>query len=281
MLLIGAVAVHAPKTCDVSALGSLSPAAPVTVTATITPNADGFTGVLAIDAFPPRTVRAPVCAEVAEALALIASMAMERIPAPASREPPPPDDRPTRPSPPLLYTRAVTALPRRWASQPRWHLSAGAAASATYGVTDEIGPAAPLFLELARGSIGLRATLLWARGHSDTVAISHVAARLEVCPLHTVVGDLELDPCAAAAVGALHGRALTGEDRTARAGLWLAPGLVLRARWRFAHPFFAEAELDGSVPLLRYRLVLAPQTTLFSTPYVAIRASLGLGVMFW
>ncbi len=128
--------------------------------------------------------------------------------------------------------------------------------------------------------LALRATLVWSRQARAELRVTQLAARLEACPFHLVAGALEVDPCAAVEVGAIR-----GGSAEARTSPWLAPGAVVRGRWRFAHPFFAELELSGSVPLLRPRFLLVgdggADQTLWHAPPVALAAAAGAGVMLW
>jgi hypothetical protein len=265
--MFGAIQVQAPEGCDVAALSRLQVRDGVDVRATIVAG-EGFEGSVALETegatFPVRTVSATQCGEVAAALALIAELAVQRLPK---------TPEPHGPIAPIATAR-TSVYPLRL--EPSWHFSVGAHGGGTYGRAPSIAPTAPLFVDLQRDPWTLRATVLWSHRASAALDVTQVALRFEACPLHVVGGDFELDPCAGIELGAIRGRA-----DEASTGLWLAPGGIARARWRFAHPFFAELEAAASFPLLRPRFVLLPDETVWKAPPVSVSAGLGLGMMIW
>ena len=271
LLAIGAnVQVRAPEGCEVSALSGLRADEGVTITASITAGS-AYSGTVSLEAsgrrFPARSVTAARCEEVAEALALIAELAIDRLPVVGP---------PMEPHGAIAPAARVRTAIHPLGLEPAWYVSTGIHGGASFGRAPSVRPTALPFVELSRDPWSLRASLLWAHRPSEELSVTLVAARLEVCPIRWIAADVELDPCASIELGAIR-----GERSEARSGLWLAPGALARGRWRFAHPFFAELELGASVPLSRPRFLLEPAQTLWHAPPIAFSAAAGLGATIW
>src|SRR5687767_1633632 len=179
--MIGAVQVHAPEGCEIGPLTELEVGEGVAITATISeasearserserrrerglrPSGTGrngnFHGSVALAAheqvFPVRTVSAERCEEVAEALALIAELALDRLP--KIERPPPPVLGPIAPSTSARTSAYALGI------EPSWHLSLGVHGGGSYGRAPSIAPSAPAFVELLHDPWTLRATFLWS-----------------------------------------------------------------------------------------------------------------------
>jgi hypothetical protein len=271
-LALGAnVQIEAPRDCDIRALTALEVDDAITVTATISANG-AFHGTVSVRAngrvFPARTVGGERCEQVSEALALIAELAIDRLPKPD----PPPSIAAHAIAPAAAMRTAIHPL----GLEPTWHVSAGVHGAASFGRAPSWRPSVPPFVELARDPLSLRASLLWSYAHGTELRVTQLAAKIDVCPFHFVIDDFEADPCATLEIGAIR-----GSSEQANVGLWLAPGLTARGRWRFAHPFFAEVEAGASFPILRPRFLLEPEQTLWHAAPIAFSAGAGVGATIW
>ena len=204
------------------------------------------------------------CAEVAEALALIAAVTVRgddpvrdlgshAMPTPDAEEP----NRPAPPPSPLPETE--TAF--------KWRLSCGGTASihtsvmpaALYG----LGAVCDVAREATawRPSLGLAAerTLTAHAPTDDAISQSEMAAdltlgRLFISPFSVRAGKLDLRPAATFEIGWLEasgrgtGLARAGQD----AGLWMAAGALGQAVLRVSGNWGVTLGLGGQVPLTRY-----------------------------
>lgn len=234
---------------------------------TITADARGVHGALAIRAAAGETVRAvegATCDETIAALVVIASLAVaaERAPAPVVRPPPPPIGRPARTSPP----------------RDRW-LAVGSGIGRYSGVLPDPVLAVPVFVALgAFGRAQLR--LGFARTAAQETMLAAGASafrqtigRLDVRPIALTRGAFELAPAIGVEAGVLtaHGTQV-GSPASARRP-WIAPDVALRAgahRGRFA----LELEAMVAIPLVRDRYYISPGATVHQVPV----ATYGLGL---
>jgi hypothetical protein len=228
----------------------------------------GHRGVLRLGG-DEREIRGDRCAEVAQALALIAALALPIAPPPAPaevvRRPPPP----SRPATTSLRAGLGVAV------------VGGAMPSHTVGF--------PLFAEVDGFSGAASLRLSVATLSSDaTLAMSETAAdfRLLVavvdgCALPLMLGAARLGGCLGLEVGRLsaEGRELDDPQGTARP--WLAPIALARARLSLGRRVTVEAAAGAGFPLVRDRYLATPSETLHEIGPIGLRSSIDLGLTFW
>jgi hypothetical protein len=201
-----------------------------------------------------RELAGPSCAEVAEALALIAAVAIRR-----------PDAEPAAPVKPTEPPRPTP--PDESPERSVFLLSCGVTGSARTGVL----PATPLFgIALSceavrdagvRPSVGLAAeqTLTANASTDEAVPASEMSARLtlgrlSVSPISSRTGRLELRPSATLEVGRITasgsgpGLGQPGDNQ----GVWATAGVLGRAAFDLGKNLRLELGLGGNVPLKRY-----------------------------
>ncbi|MBX3209649.1 MAG: hypothetical protein KF764_31740 [Labilithrix sp.] len=238
-----------------------------------------------------RRVVSRTCAEVANALALVAAVMLDPdartgpAPEPPPPEPPAPEPPPPAPPPP----RATGPRPKPARSAPRsatWHLSAGAELGALGGIGPAVAPLAGLSIELerARGALVSTARLSAdvARTSSDLRSgeqtYEWLGATLRVCPAYVSAWRLRFAPCAALQGGGHRGTTRDVRSPTTNVALWIAPAAVGAVEWPMSSA--VSLELQGGVlfPLRRTRFYLAPASTIFDVPFAAGVISLGARV---
>jgi hypothetical protein len=225
------------------------------------------------------------CSDVADALALSLSLALDREPraaldaAPPPPQPPEPAAKPavaSKSAPPLGAPEPVDApRPSRlpWGLGVQGGLITGVAPRALIRLAGfaEVTP-------LPRASLVLRAAATGALGSSETAigGVDHwiVAGRLEACPVRIGGRPLGLWPCGAVDLGA------TGASGTRSAtALWSALAAHWRLRWWVSRSFAAETELGALFPLTRCNFA-SRSAILYRTAPVGLSAALGVGVRF-
>lgn len=252
-----------------------------------------------------RSVSSDSCADVAQALALIAALILDpdaRIGDEPSSAPVSPDedhapappaapekgDRPGWTEPTLQRTTAGG-----WGTRPSFDLAAGAQLGVMGGVAPVLAPAAGGFVDLdvVPGGSGLAPSLRLGLDFA-TVSSSAPAGRqtywwlggtLRGCPVRAVFGDrLSVAPCAAFAFGAHHGTTSGVRNPTSSTTPWLAAIAGASLEWALAPTFSLELQGGAVFPILRRRYFLAdPETTLFEVPSASGVGSVAGRWRFW
>ncbi len=247
----------------------------------------------------PRSVHAETCADAADAMALIVTLAANPLRktgkvTPASTE----DAREGSGS--LHRHRASEAVlpppevarpePRRERTPSPGISYAGADFTLTGGVTPDAlvggspyfgwrardeGPIAPEFrVAIVRsiGSVGASA--------GGTVSFEWTAGRLDGCPLAWRPLTLRLTACARIEAGAVRVDASGIQDPRAPVTGWFAAGPVVRAQRIIVDALFADVELGALVRATNDRFVVLPTSTVYEVPLVGLSAGAGLGALF-
>jgi hypothetical protein len=247
-----------------------------------------------------RSVTSRTCAEVTDALALVAAVMLDpeaRMgPAPAPPAPtgtalpppaPAPPAPPVPPSPPQPppAPRPAPLAPRA----TRWHLWGGAEVGALGGIGPAVAPMGGLFVDVERNARGLAST---ARLGVDLATTSSAlrtgrhtyewgGATLRICPAYlTLPSSLRFAPCAGFQVGWHRGTTRDVRSPSTHSDLWLAPTLGGSLEWRASSSVSLELQGGALFPLRQSRFFLAPSSTIFEVPAAAAMGSLGVRVRF-
>ena len=232
-----------------------------------------------------RTIAAPTCDEVVNAIALATALAMD---ARAGEEPP--ETVPVAPPPAVAPEPEAPVAPTTVKPRPpgaRW--DAGAGFDLLSGFAPSLSAGLHVFAEYTPSFWSARATAMHADSGKVAVDGGRIrfrfwGGRVEGCPLRFESAPFTAAPCAGFELGALHGEGLPGrgiaepKDTTE---LWLA-GLVV-GRVGYALDDFLLLELAGDVrfPLTRHEFVLErPDRSVHEVPAVAFGASIGVGFRF-
>jgi hypothetical protein len=247
----------------------------------------------------PRSVHAETCADAADAMALIVTLAAnpirKTVPVPStSMEDARERSRPLpRGSPPEAAPRppeVVRPEPRPERAPSPGVSYAGADFILTGGVTPDAlvggspyfgwrardeGPIAPEFRVAIVRSIGsVGATV------GGTVSFEWTAGRLDGCPLAWRPLTLRLTACARIEAGAVRVDASGIQDPRAPVTGWFAAGPVVRAQRIVIDALFADVELGALVRATNDRFVVLPTSTVYEVPLVGFSAGAGLGALF-
>ena len=242
-----------------------------------------------------RTIAGARCQDVAQALAVLVSLALASEsdgapvvaapvrPAPVSRKvevDSPPADRSLEPLPPgwrlgLSAEGVVGGL---------GSLGLGLAAyvEVIRDVPDGFAPALRLGVEVAQGDAGYSPN---ADFSGDGVSLSRRVVRLDACPLRLVAvrpwspSPLEAWVCARLDAGVLDVSApnLPTPSQIERA--WMAAASLVHVRW-VARRLFVDLEGGVGFPLLRERFYVEPSTSAYQVPTVTGTGGLAVGVYF-
>jgi len=265
-----------------------------------------------------RSVEAETCADVAEALALVATLAVDPtassitaiIPAPpasASAAPPPPSlpvpaasssasSAPLLAPAPLLPSapapRPVTSR-RSAPSGPLPHsLWLGVDLATAVGVSRDAlvvvapgvgwrGPASSSFFALSIRLGVLRATTGAVTAVDGAASFTWTVGRADGCILSWPPGPARLLGCARFEAGALQGAGTTVASPQSANRAWVAAGPLLRAEWVLLSPLFLTADLAAMVHVTDDRFFFHPDTTVYQVPVFGLEAGAGLGVHFF
>lgn len=249
-------------------------------------DATGFTSA--------REIQGNSCAEVVEALSLVAALSgqamssglthdapLSRAPSVAERLDAEPQDR----SPPRVAEAPAEAVRlgpavfvvMQSAAAPRPALGAGLGLSMEW---PRVGRWAPWLqvgaYQLRGGEIPLRDT--GVRAHFDLLAAHAVA-----CPLRLPArGAWSLQPCADLDLGRLTGSGAGSAvlRATPRAAWWASTGLALRAEVTPWGPVRISTSLGFTLPWNRHEFVFAPDTVAFRVPALGWRGAFSGALMF-
>jgi hypothetical protein len=253
-----------------------------------------------------RDVNGQTCAEVLEALTLVARIAIDPVHArdPDSREAQKPADsrappvrdaasgqkRADRPPKQESIQGASTADSAASASESRrsWSFRSGMGAQVFVSTTvsPSLTPGAGMFADLVGQPpawLGLRAGLrLAASGESETGAgtarFTLIAARFGACmPRLQLSARWTICPIAGVETGVLNARGTETSGGRSATRPWLALGAGFRLEWRLTSQLFAELEGEGAMPVIRDRFVFdEPETTVHEPSFLGANGAIGL-----
>lgn len=249
-----------------------------------------------------RTVQAGSCADVVEAIALMAALAVDPsaslAPAASTSAPAPPIAAPPAPSapvasapppvasaprppivpPPPPPTAARVRPPPPAPSEPAipagpFALGGGAEATTLLGGRVALGVVASYEARPHAGPrLFVRVTRTLDRdvqGGGRTGGLSLTSGNVEPCPLRVRVGPTAaLFPCARLAVGRLaaEGKSLTTPEQVTRT--WIDVGATARLAWLPARWLSIEPRAELRVPVTRDRFYVEPDATVYRAPLV-------------
>jgi hypothetical protein len=212
-----------------------------------------------------REVFGATCAEVIDALALIAALALD------PRRPQEPRAAPAPPAPPAP---PKTARPR---------VAFGASAGGIYDAVPGLAPAGDAFVEVRTRRVRVRVSGAVARGSASveaaSAAFTRIVGRVDLC--RTVrEGSVRWAGCVRAEAGVLSasGANIEGAARARRP--WLAPGLGITGTRALSTRLFARLAFSLAVPLIRDRFVFSPDTTVHRAGVVVPELMIGVGGWF-
>ncbi len=243
-----------------------------------------------------RQIDGATCAEVFEALALIAVLGLER----AGSEPPATDaaegpdlaswrltaaqeselardpvpEQLTAPPPTRGLTLGATAL-ALWGgvAQAELDVDWGAGVTARWN-TPSLSPLLLVGAYTGGERIGVSGT-------GAQASLERLALHAVVCPSrfprHSAVG---LRPCVDLDAGVLSGSGVAVGGARRRVAPWASTGLELRAEWTVWDRIELGAMLGGVLALTRPRFYFVPDTTAFQTPAAGVRAGASASVSF-
>ena len=266
-----------------------------------------------------RSVEAETCADVAEALALVATLAIDptasspsAIPAPPAggSATPPPSSLPLpaappaassapllpAPAPPLLPSASapLPVTPRRFApSGPLPHrlwlgadlaTAVGVSRDALFVVAPSVGwrgaTSSSFFVPSVRVGF-LRAITGAVTAVDGAASFTWTVGRADGCILSWPPGPARFVGCARFEAGALQGAGTTVASPRSGNRAWVAAGPLLRGEWVLLSPLFVTADLAAMVHVTEDRFYFYPDTTVYQVPVFGLEAGVGLGVHFF
>lgn len=256
----------------------------------------GFAGSLSVreaeGTTTAREVKGADCSEVAQALALATSLAIDPnaslTPEPATSSTPPTGKK-KPPEDERQKTAPDRAGEKRTASGGAWEAALGPGVALAIGPRPAFGgalkagyfggkPSAPL------SSFGLELTFLATLPKTVETASStfwFTFARPELCSLGVGTSYVALLPCLGAELGAVTGRGSDIADAATRTRFWAAFDVGPRLRANLSDTWFFEADARLLVPLVRYEFVFRdPDTTVHEIPPLGGLFGVKLGASF-
>jgi hypothetical protein len=259
-----------------------------------------------------RMVLAETCEEVADALALVVSLAIDPRGSPPPAAPLSPLDggapplQATLPPPSASLSVTPSVDPNRTAAQgsteesrPRTlttrsshgvlfggldaALDVGVSPVALVGVSAYVGwqsKGGGLFSPSLRLAID-RALSGTISGPAGAAAFTWTVGRLDVCPVARKFHSLRLSACARMEGGTLE---VAGSNIVApqtKTRLWLSTGALTRGEWSFLQPLFLNVEAGASVRATNDRFLFLPDTTVYQVPLLGFCSAAGLGAHFF
>lgn len=230
-----------------------------------------------------RTLRGASCAEVGDALALIAALALD----PDASSEPRPEPAEPEPLPRAAPPRPAPAPAR---SPPlAWSFGAGALLVPVASALPDTDPGFGVWVDAASQGrtlapsvrVVLRRLTGTARGRAGSAELALTTGVASICPLRAPAdGPLALRPCLGFELGMLDAEGV-GVDLPRRPSrLWLAPQLGGRAEWRVHGPLLLAAEAAAQLPLLRPRYAFDTGETVFEVPRLGAFLALEAGLRF-
>jgi hypothetical protein len=264
------------------------PRAPTTVTAVITREraglrarvelrnpSTGATGVRLLTSAPGD------CTELASAMELAISIAIDPLSAMRTPGTPPSTDEPIQREPTRVPAEAPTAPPVPKAEPARPMLLIGGAASVGYGTTPSVSFAPVVFAGVRLDRFSLRVDgRFYVPGSEDATPRGSVRGSLLGGALAPCVHFGPGTGCAVVLLGRFHGEGrgvdLPKEDDV----LHVAAGARVGVEWPLGRHVFVPLGLEALVPLTRQHLRLRDRA-IWEAPPVTAAAMLGVGATFW
>jgi hypothetical protein len=257
----------------------------------------GFAGSLAVreaeGTTTSREVKGADCGEVAQALALATSLAIDPnaslAPEPATSTTPPPPEKPKPPESQPRKTPPDRDGAKGAASGGAWEAALGPGVALAIGPRPAFGGAlkAGYFSgkpSAALSSFGLELTFLATLPKTVETASStfwFTFARPELCSMGVGTNHMALLPCLGAELGAVTGRGSDIADAATRTRFWAALDVGPRMRAVLSDTWFFEADARLLVPLVRYEFVFRdPDTTVHRVPALGGLFGVKLGASF-
>ncbi len=235
----------------------------------VTQEGDTFVARVSLDDDDVRTLDAPSCDDLSDAVAVIvARLASERRPAPPPALPPA--------APPIRVERALPpAVPSPW------RLGARVSGASVVGVLPGLAVGAELAAVGERGPVSAElAVIQWASGSQPVSGISvehvDVGLRAAAARIGYRIGELPVRAAAGVEVGSMTGRAATSGS-----GTWLAFGLGAATWWQATPRVRLVAGLEADLARERVRFTLSNGMLEYEPDVASARATLGVEVGFW
>jgi hypothetical protein len=257
----------------------------------------GFAGSLSVreaeGTTTSREVKGADCGEVAQALALATSLAIDPnaslTPESATSTTPPPTEQSKPPENEHHETSSDRDGGKRTASGGAWEAALGPSVALSIGPRPALGGAlrAGYFSgkpSAALSAFGLELTFLATLPKTVETASSRfwfTFARPELCSMGVGTSHVALLPCLGAELGAVTGRGSDIADAATRTRFWAAFDAGPRLRANLSDTWFFEADARLLVPLVRYEFVFRdPDTTVHRIPPVGGLFGVKLGTSF-
>lgn len=249
-----------------------------TIRATVKRTGKLSEGTLEIEDEDARTISGTTCAEVIDAMALVAALYGNEATAPPAEEP-----KQTPPAPVVDEAPPPKAVAPATPSPPvHAVIGIGVDALALQARGTRFGPTA--FVDLVLGAPSLR--LSFTRVVSDELVtdvgsakLTWTWARLDACPWNAHAGRFELRPCAHVSGGFVDARVTIAKPAPSREP-WLAAGVHARVTALQLAPVLLEARLGVSFPFVRHDFVFDPETPVHRAPIAVIEAGIAGAVSF-
>lgn len=225
----------------------------------------------------PRIVSGVSCTSVAEALALIIAVELQRPSARPRAAPPRPRNPapvtpagPPRPAPKRRGLRLTTlGTGAVVIAGPAPTPLLGGSLFAELGTSRKLGPA--LRLGVTRATTGIEAV---GPGHVRFVLS---AARVEGCPFALGAGDVGATACLGVVAGVLHADGVGVARPGAANRSWVDAGPLFRAAWPMSEPVHVELDAGFAYALTRRTFVFSdPEYVVYAPPGLISRAGIFL-----
>jgi hypothetical protein len=226
-----------------------------------------------------RTLVAPNCDELVQALALVVAILIDPL-------------AQTGPLPARPEGAAVPPASTPPRTQPvRWHVHTGADFLLEGALAPELAPGVRLFVGLERASpaaplSSLRLSGFHARSgeipapEDASAEFELSGVRLDACSFGLGYGAFRAVPCLFGEIGALAASGKHPAGRGSDTVPWGAVGAAARGSLSYAGVLFVELEAGALLPLVTYRFQFEGQEPIHETPVIAPEFALGLGARF-
>jgi hypothetical protein len=214
-----------------------------------------------------REVFGATCAEVIDALALVAALALD----------------PQQPQQPQQPRAAPAPVPPATPSTARPRVGFGASAGGIYDAVPGVGPAGGAFVDVRTRLVRVSISGAVARGSASVgaanAAFTRVVGRVDLCR-DVLDGPVRWAGCVRAEAGVLSGVGANIEDPVRVRRPWLAPGLGLTGTKGLFGRLFGRLAFSLTVPLIRDRFLFSPDTTVHRAGVVVPELMIGVGGWF-
>jgi hypothetical protein len=231
-----------------------------------------------------RSLTAPTCDEVLDALVFTLSLALEQ-----PIEPTPPPPAPPPPPPPPVVETPPAPPPAPAPARPALAWGAGAGAGVFTGASPSAAPAFVVHGEVESRAPGLVAPSAVLGGtfvvpSSSTLAGSNVAFALQMgtldgCPVRLGGGRFALRPCLELQAGRLQSRSAGFVGARLESSPWVALALALRGRAHIGAGISLELAIAAGSPLIQDAFSVGDQRVFDVGPFL-VSAIAGVGVHF-